>query len=162
MPDLELDAGGEKSRTFKQARDHRVYAFGCKPAQPFGHARIFFRKFLGALIKKLELAIVEIEELTIHDALKPRELHLAAVQLEIGNELDRRIDGGGKHLGMNVEPDLEMRSIDGAVAFDGNRTGDQSRLIIEECRLELRGDAVNRTLVDRDRRQLRQAVIQDR
>ncbi len=68
MFDLELYAGGQERRALQQSGDHRIGAVGEQAAEPFGDAGIFLREFRRLLAQNLQLAIVEVEELAVHQS----------------------------------------------------------------------------------------------
>ena len=71
--ELQLDAGGHESRALEQARDAGIHLLPDEPAEPLGHTGILLREIGGALVEELELLVVELEELTIHEVAGSRD-----------------------------------------------------------------------------------------
>ena len=110
--ELELHARGEEGRTFEQPGDHRVGALADEAAEALGDARILGRELGAVLAQESELPIVEVEELPVHVVLEPVDGDLAAVELDIGHELDRHVDRIAEQVGAHREAHLELLRVD--------------------------------------------------
>src|SRR5215216_3970261 len=82
------------------------------------------------------------------DALQPFDHDLAAVELDIGQELDRHVHRVAEQVGVHLKPQLELGLIDALVARDADRVRQQARLVVAKYGLNLVGNIAQGQLVD--------------
>ena len=112
--ELELHAGGEEGGALEQAGDHRVHAVADEAAEALGDAGILLGELARLLVQQLQFPIVEIEEFPVHRALQPVDHDLAAVELDVGDELDRHVERIAEQVRPHDEAHLQLGGVDAA------------------------------------------------
>src|SRR5215204_2876666 len=96
------------------------------------------------------------------DALQPLDHNLAAVELDIGDELDRYVHRIAEQVRVHLKTQLELGLVDALVACDTDRVRQQARLVVAKYGLNLVGDIAQGQLVDRAVGNIGKSKIQHR